>query len=142
MSSLATDFLLGTHHHMITILEPTLVQVREELWGFYELELLESADGTDKLSHREQAAAAGTLQFQDITSKEKAIFEEQELRLDNVKLQLEQVGDFELSKNAGTVEQGYWTFRQTIILSHQVSLYPLHPPGTFSSTHLPINQEH
>ncbi|KAI9869098.1 MAG: hypothetical protein M1813_002922 [Trichoglossum hirsutum] len=54
-----------------------------------QLELLGSADGTDKLNHHEQAAAAGTLQFQDITSKEKAIFEEQELWLDNVKLQLE-----------------------------------------------------
>jgi SNF2 family DNA or RNA helicase len=51
--------------------------------------LIGNADGSDRLNHLEQAAAAGSLQFLDVTEKEKKIFEAQEKWLDNTKLQRE-----------------------------------------------------
>ncbi|KAH0537331.1 hypothetical protein FGG08_005847 [Glutinoglossum americanum] len=54
-----------------------------------QLELLGEAGEAGHYNHREQAAAAGTLQFQDITAKEKLTFLQQEAWLDNTRLQRE-----------------------------------------------------
>lgn len=69
-------------------LDTKMANVQSVLWR-KQLELLGNADGSDQLNHLEQAAAAGTLQFQDITLEEKSIFEDQEKWLDNIKLQRE-----------------------------------------------------
>ncbi|KAI9774717.1 MAG: hypothetical protein M1839_001678 [Geoglossum umbratile] len=69
-------------------LDTEAANVQSVLWR-KQLELLGNADGSNQLNHLEQAAAAGTLQFQDITSEEKSIFEDQEKWLDNTKLQRE-----------------------------------------------------
>jgi hypothetical protein len=54
-----------------------------------QLELLGEVGDNDGHRYREEAAAAGTLQFQDITQTERLAFSQQELWLDNTRLQRE-----------------------------------------------------